>query len=144
MRTLRALAVILTAVALIPGGAHIAELPNKLALVRDQYFIVQQIYRGWALSGVVIIAAFVANLALATMLWRRSEPFWLPAIACLAIAASLGVFFMWVYPTNVATANWTEIPANWEELRTQWEFGHLAGAGLIFIALCAVAFARGL
>ena len=76
MRTLRALTVILTAVALIPGGAHIAELPNKLALVRDQYFIVQQIYRGWALSGVVIIAAFIANLALAAMLWRRGEPFW--------------------------------------------------------------------
>ena len=104
MRTLRAFAIILTAIALIPGGAHIAELPNKLALGRDQYFIVQQIYRGWALFGMVIIAAFIANLALATMLWRRDEPFWLPAIACLAIAASLAVFFVWVYPTNVATA----------------------------------------
>src|SRR4051812_47237591 len=111
MRTLRALAIILTAAALIPGGAHVAELPNKLALIRDQYFTVQQIYRGWALSGMVIFAAFVANLALATMLWRRGEPFWFPAIACLAFAASLALFFVWVYPTNVATANWTESPA---------------------------------
>jgi hypothetical protein len=143
MRTIHALAIILTAVALIPGGAHVAELPNKLSLGLDQYFAVQQIYRGWALFGVVIIAAFVANLAVAIMLRRGRQPFWLPTIACLAIAASLTVFFVWVYPTNIATSNWTEIPANWEKLRTRWEFGHLTGAGLIFIALCSAAFTRG-
>jgi hypothetical protein len=93
MRTIHALAIILTAVALIPGGAHVAELPNKLTLVRDQYFAVQQVYRGWALFGVVIIAALVANLATAILLWRRREPFWLPTIACFTIAASLVVFF---------------------------------------------------
>ena len=48
MRTIHAFAVILTAVALVPSGAHLAELPNKLSLDRDQYFVVQQIYRGWA------------------------------------------------------------------------------------------------
>jgi hypothetical protein len=143
MRTIHALAIILTAVALIPGGAHVAELPNKLTLVRDQYFAVQQVYRGWALFGVVIIAALVANLATAILLWRRREPFWLPTIACFTIAASLVVFFVWVYPTNIATSNWTEIPANWENLRTRWEFGHVTGAGLIFIALCSAAFIRG-
>jgi hypothetical protein len=143
MRTLHALAVILTALALVPSGAHIAELPNKLSLDRDQYFVVQQVYRGWALFGVVIIAALVANLIFAILCWRRRKPFRLPLIAGLAIAASLVVFFLWVYPGNVATDNWANIPANWQELRTRWEFGHAAGAALVFIALCSAAFARG-
>jgi hypothetical protein len=143
MRIIHALAVILTALALVPGGAHVSELPSKLSLDREQYFVVQQIYRGWALFGASIVAAFLTNLALAILLWRRREPFALAVIACLAIAASLAVFFTWVYPANLATSNWNEIPTNWHELRTRWEFGHMAGAGLIFLALCSTAFARG-
>jgi hypothetical protein len=127
------------ALALVPGGAHLAELPSKLTLDREQYFVVQQIYRGWALFGAVIIASFLVNLVMAVLLWRRREPYILPAIACLAIAASLGTFFL-VYPANLATSNWTKIPVNWEELRTRWEFGHSTGTTLIFVALCAVAF----
>src|SRR4051794_29777616 len=118
MRIVAALSVILTALALMPGGAHVAALPNKLGLDRDHYFTVQQIYRGWALFGSAFIAAFSANLATAISLWRRGEPFTLAVLACLGIAASLGIFFIWVYPANVATSNWTEIPANREELRT--------------------------
>jgi hypothetical protein len=109
----------------VPGGAHIAELPNKLMLDRDQYFVVQQIYRGWALFGAVIIAALLTNLILAILRWRYRESFNLPLIASLPIATSLVVFFLWVYPANVATYNWTSIPPNWEQLRTRWEFGHL-------------------
>lgn len=67
MRTVHALAVILTALALVPSGAHIAELPNKLSLDHDQYFVVQQLYRGWALFGVVIIAALLVNLIFAIL-----------------------------------------------------------------------------
>jgi hypothetical protein len=142
MRYIHALAVILTAVSLIPGGAHVAELINKLSLGREEYFMVQQIYRDWAFFGAIIIAAFIANLAVTILLWRRRASFWLPGIACLCIAASLAVFFIWVYPTNLATRDWTDIPANWDELRTRWEFGHLAGAGLIFVALCLTTVAR--
>jgi len=39
------------------------------------------------------------------------------------IAASLAVFFTWVYPANLATSNWTEIPTNWHELRTAGNLG---------------------
>jgi len=135
MRIIQTLTVVLTALALIPGGAHVAELPAKLSLDREQYFVVQQIYRGWALFGAVLWRRFV-------VLWRRDEPFGFFAIACLVIAASLGTFFIFVYPTNLATSNWTEIPMNWQELRTRWEFGHMAGAALIFVALCSAALGR--
>jgi membrane-bound metal-dependent hydrolase YbcI (DUF457 family) len=83
MRTIHALAIILTALALVPSGAHIAELPNKLSLDREQYFIVQQIHRGWTLFGVVIIAALLTNLIFALLCWRRRESLTLPLIAGL-------------------------------------------------------------
>jgi hypothetical protein len=55
-------ATIPTALALVPVGAHVLELPNKIHLAQAQYVAVQQIYRGWALLGIVLIAALLANL----------------------------------------------------------------------------------
>ena len=49
------LALALTAIALIPAGAHLFALPNKIGLPQEQYLIVQGIYRGWALLGVRIV-----------------------------------------------------------------------------------------
>jgi hypothetical protein len=39
----------------------------QLSLDHDEYFVVQQIYRGWALFGVVIIAALLTNLIFAIL-----------------------------------------------------------------------------
>jgi hypothetical protein len=54
------------------------------------------------------------------------------------VGASLVVFFVWTFPTNQATANWTVVPENWQELRRQWEYSHAAGAALNLLALGAV------
>ena len=48
LKTVQFLALLLTALALVPGGAHLSALVNKVGLAEDQYFIVQSIYRGWA------------------------------------------------------------------------------------------------
>ena len=53
--TLQSLAVIAVALALVPTGAHIFELPNKLGLAPQDYLTVQKIYRGWDLFGFVIV-----------------------------------------------------------------------------------------
>ena len=58
--------------------------------------------------------------------------------AFLLIAATLAIFFVWTYPANQATQNWTAAPANWTALRAQWEDAHAAGAVLTFAALCLV------
>src|SRR5262249_26252512 len=92
--------------------------------------------RGWALFGIVIFAAIGANLALAVTLKRRRAPFWLNTMASLLLACSLVVFFLWTYPANHATNNWTMTVPDWEKLRKQWEFSHAANAVLTFIALC--------
>lgn len=133
------LAVILTALALLPGGAHLMALPAKIAMPEQPYFVVQQVYRGWAWAGAVIVLAILANI-LAALVTRHSRRKWqLFGAAGLLIAVTLAVFFTWTYPANQATGNWTSAPENWEQLRTEWEYSHAANAAITFLALlCAV------
>ena len=138
LRLVQFLAVIMTALSLVPAGAHLFELPNKIGLAQEDYFIVQGIYRGWALFGIALFGALGANGILALMLRHQRAPFRLALGAFLLMAATLAVFFTWTFPANQATANWTEVPANWQELRHTWEYAHAVNAGLTFLALCAV------
>jgi uncharacterized membrane protein len=140
-RIAQLLAILLTALALVPAGAHFFELPNKIGLSQEQYFIVQSIYRGWALFGTILFGALAANLVLSVMLRHQRRPFWLALLSFLLIAGTLAVFFTWTYPANQATANWTTVPANWQELRTRWEYAHAANAVMTFLALCSVTLA---
>ena len=128
----------LIALELIPTGAHFFELPNKMALSRDQYFVVQQIYSGWAYFGVVLIGAIISSFALAIALRNRRPAFWYALAGFVLISATLAIFFTWTYPANLATNNWTMIPENWQQLRLQWEYSHAANAVLTFAALCSV------
>jgi hypothetical protein len=134
-------AIVLTAITLIPVGAHFFELWNKIGLDREPYFVVQGIYRGWALFGFVVFPALAANIILAVMLRRRTSAFVLAAAAAVGIAATLAIFFTWIYPANLATDNWTVAPANWAELRTRWEYAHATNAVITFLALCAAVLA---
>jgi predicted anti-sigma-YlaC factor YlaD len=139
MRVLQFLAVVLTALALVPVGAHLFELPNKLGLAEEAYFTVQQIYRGWALFGVALFASIAANLAAGVVLLRHGRPSWPSWLAGLLIVVTLAIFFTWTYPANRATANWTAAPADWQALRRQWELSHAANAVVTFASLCCAA-----
>ena len=61
MKIVRFSAIFFTALALAPALAHLFELPNKMTLSRDEYFIVQQIYRGSALLGFVVVGALLST-----------------------------------------------------------------------------------
>lgn len=136
LKAVQFVAVVLTGWAAVPGVAHVAVLPNKIGLGRDDYFVVQGIYRGWALFGVVFFAALGANIAAAWLVRRRRGAAWLSLAAAVGVALSLVVFFTWVEPANRATQYWTVAPPAWEALRTQWEAGHAAGAALMAAAFC--------
>ena len=138
MQIVRFLAIVLTALALVPAGAHLFELPNKIGLPQEQYFIVQGIYRGWAFFGFVLIPAIIVNLVLAFVQRRWTGSFGLALAGFLCMAATLAIFFTWTYPANVATSNWTVVPADWADLRLQWEYAHAVNAVLTFAALCFV------
>jgi hypothetical protein len=53
LRLIQFLAIILTALALVPSGAHLAAMPTKMAMAQAAYFAAQQVYAGWALFGIV-------------------------------------------------------------------------------------------
>jgi hypothetical protein len=138
LKIVQFLALAFTALALVPSGAHLFELPGKIGLGAEQYFIVQNVYRGWSLFGIVLFGALIANLALALVLRNRGAPFALALFACFCIALTLVVFFIWTYPANQATDNWMIIPNNWEQLRREWEYSHAANAVVTFMAFCSV------
>jgi hypothetical protein len=138
MNVLRFTAMLFAALALGPALAHLLELPNKIGLPRDEYLAVQQIYRGWALLGIVVVGALLSSLALAVAA-RRHRPEFVPAlVAFLCIAGTQAIFWTFTFPANQATDNWTVLPANWEALRVQWEYSHAASAALNLAAVVAL------
>jgi len=132
------IAMVLTALTLVPLGAHLAELPNKIHLAQVDYFIAQSMYRGWALFGVIVVGALIANLALAMLLRWQSPAFVLVVVNLLCVTTTLAIFFAFTYPANIATDNWTTIPAGWQRLRWQWEASHAVNAAIAFAGFCAL------
>jgi hypothetical protein len=140
-RVIAGLAIILTALSLVPAGAHIFVLPNKIGLAQEHYFIAQSLYRGWALFGIILISALAANVALSIVLHGQGTSFYLAVAAALCMGATLAIFFIWIYPVNQVTNNWTVVPDNWTRLRLQWEASHATNAAITFLALCCVTLA---
>ena len=141
LRVIQFLAIILTALAHVPSGAHLAALPNKIGMTQAAYFVAQQVYAGWALFGIVLFGALAANLAHTIVLRRLGRSCGYALASLLFIASSLVIFFVWTFPTNQATNNWTVVPENWNELRSQWEHSHAASAIVTFAALVCVVIA---
>ncbi len=142
MAALRLLTLAITAIILVPSGAHLFALPAKIGMERAPYFIVQSIYSGWALFAFPIFGAILANGAIAVAERRRDPKAsrWAGS-AALLILASLIVFFVWIFPANRETVNWTLQPEGWEALRRHWEWGHAVNALIVFAAFLATSMA---
>jgi hypothetical protein len=134
--TIRFLAVLVTGLALIAPGAHVYELPRKIMLPMEQYFVVQGIYRGWWIPGLLLPAALVADLALAYSVRADRLAFSLALAAAALLALNLTIFVIWTQPVNNVTDNWLVQTGNWQALRRQWEFSHAANAGVTLTAFC--------
>ena len=129
-----------TGLAMAPALAHLLALPNKIGFPRDEYFVAQQIYRGWALLGVIVFAALISTLVLTLMLRKRQKSFKPALFAFLCIVGTQVLFWTVTFPANQQTRNWTVVPDNWMALRSQWEYSHAASAVLnvaAFVALIA-------
>jgi hypothetical protein len=127
------------ALLLVPSGAHLLEMPHKLAMDREAYYTAQQLYLGWALFGIPIVVKIVMDAGLALLLWRTRRFATASALlSALLIAAGLAVFFVIVQPANLAMSNWSVQPPAWQALRTSWEYGHLAIALLTIGAFASI------
>jgi len=134
------LAIAATALYLVPTGAHLFELPHKMALATAEYMTVQQIYAGWELFGIVIAIALLATPTNTLLVRADRRAFTWSFVAFLALAATQGVFWAFTYPVNAATRFWTVVPEKFEAARQQWEYSHATSAVLTFIAFVAIVF----
>jgi hypothetical protein len=134
----RFLSLLFCALTLAPALAHLLELPNKIGLPRDEYLVVQQIYRGWWMLGIVVFGALLSTLALTIVVRKRPGELGPALSAFLSIVATQAIFWTFTFPANQQTANWTQLPDHWQELRMHWEYSHAASAMLDLVALIAV------
>jgi len=140
-KSLQLAAILLTAIALVPAGAHLFAMANKIELSRDAYFTVQVIYLGWWRLGLFLFAALAVDAILVFRLRGDQPAFTFIIVAMCLIAANLVTFFVWTFPANQATSNWTEIPPNWDALRRQWEYSHAVNAAVTFLSLTSLTLA---
>lgn len=133
-QAVRFLATLFAGLTLVPSGAHLLELFNKLRLPADSYMTTQGIYAGWAFLGVVIWLALIFTLWLGLMERGSGAPFWFAAVAFLCLAGAQAIFWIFTYPMNVLIENWTKMPPDLDAARAQWEYSHAAGALLNLIA----------
>lgn len=136
---LRFTCLLLVAISMAGGLAHLFALPQKIDMTENEYFTVQQIYSGWILLGIPLFGGLFSTVWLATLLQRQRKAFGLTAIAGGLLASGLILFFGLTFPANQQTDNWTVVTSNWEQLRAQWEYSHAAHALLICAAfVCLV------
>jgi hypothetical protein len=135
------LAILATLLALAPALAHLFELPRKLTLGMAAYFTVQRIYAGWNLFGIVILVQFGALLLLAIQSAGEYFVFRPVCVALALLVAAQALFWLYTFPANVATRNWTVVPPDWEALRRAWEYSHAGGALCQLLGLCALIWA---
>ena len=138
LKFLGLIAVVSVAMCLVPAGAHFFELANKMSMSQPEYMTVQKIYAGWSFFGIAFIAALLLTLTHTFMIRGDRAAFFLSLVAFLCLAATQGIFWLFTYPMNVASTNWTVTPADFEAARRQWEYSHAVNAVLTFVALVTI------
>lgn len=153
---LEVLTVILVASAMAMALAHALELPGKLRLGREEYFVVQRIYYpGFTIGGgIAEIGGIIATFAL--MLTSGGPvQFRLIAGALAALLIMQLVFWVMTQPVNKHWLQEVELssPAKrffategndgtplplaeeWTALRNRWELSHVLRAALAMLSL---------
>jgi hypothetical protein len=86
-----AVALLSSAVSLGAALAHLFELPNKISLSRDDYFVVQGIYRGWSRLGIVLAIQFLSIVAVIALSRHERDVRTLSAAALVCLVVATGV-----------------------------------------------------
>ncbi len=132
MQTSRFTTLLLAALGLSPGAAHVLELPPKMQYDGATYFAVTStLYRLFGSVGAVIqVGALVAAIVL-TFVVRRRPAFRLTLAGTLGLALSLMLWAVIVAPVNAEWLRLIEsapgsVVDGYLRLRSRWEYGHVA------------------
>ena len=141
-RALRFFSLLLVALGLAPGAAHLLEMPVKLGYTPEQYFAVTSTL--YALFGSVGAVVQIGALVITGVLAFVSRG--LPAVRFAVAAAMLLALSLLAWGTLVAPVNgqWSEaiksgsqsLPKLYAELRFRWEYGHAVAFALWLAAYC--------
>jgi hypothetical protein len=138
----RFLTLLLGALGLALGTAHVLELPPKMAYDAQLYAAVTStLYRLFGSVGALFQIGAV--LAAATLVWlvRRRGSFRLVLAGCLALVLSLLLWGALVAPVNATWLRTMEsapasVPAVYAQLRGRWEYGHVAAFAAWLVGYC--------
>jgi hypothetical protein len=74
--------------------------------------------------GIAIAAALLLTAMHTFMVHADRAALALSFLAFLCLAATQAIFWIFTYPMNVASNNWTVTPENFEVTRRQWKYSH--------------------
>ncbi len=148
LRTCRFFTILLAALGLTLGAAHVLEMPPKMQYDAQMYAAVTStLYRLFGSLGAVIqIGATLAAIVL-TFFVRGRPAFRACLFGTLGLVLSLVLWGALVAPVNaewirVAESAPESVPQVYLQLRTRWEYGHLAafaawliGFGLLLLSV---------
>lgn len=109
-----------------------------MRLSPEEYIVAQRAYDAWALFGIAIFGALISTLWHAYVMRGNGAAVLLSLASFLLLCGTQIVFWIYTYPTNVATRNWTSMPDQFEAVRRQWEYSHAVSTVLAFAALVAI------
>jgi hypothetical protein len=130
--TLRFPTLLLAALGLAPGAAHVLELPIKMQYPPDLYAsVTSTLYALFGSVGAVIQVAAVLFAFLNAYLVRGTATFRMALSGALGLGLSLVLWGALVAPVNSAWAdalNTTpqSVASIYAQLRPRWEYGHVA------------------
>ena len=141
-----AYAAAIVAIGLIAGTAlaHVFEMPHKMAMSGDVWLSIQSvIYNGWGEKLLYLDIVAIAGLTFCIIRNSLARKALLLSLLLLLIA-DIGIFLIWIAPTNEAVDAWASITPmnNWVELRQNWEWGHAARAGVLSLALFIAGYSK--
>jgi hypothetical protein len=164
--TLQVLTIILITIALALALAHALELPGKMRLSRDAYFVVQPIYYpGFTIGGGIGEGGgTLLTILLLIFTPLGTGSFWLTAVALLGLIGMQAAYWVFTHPVNrvwlkgeklgVFSSGFFSFASkrqkarreglsepDWTELRDRWEYSHVIRAGFAFVSFVAIVLA---
>jgi hypothetical protein len=138
----RFVTVMLAALGMTMGAAHVLELPVKMGYDAQLYSAVNTtLYRLFGSVGAVLTLGSILAGVVLTYLVRGRPSFGLTLAGTLFLALSFGLWLALVAPVNAEVASALRaapdtVASVWMRLRERWEYGHVTAFAAWLTGVC--------